>query len=373
MSDALRRDDHHDVRLLRSGLPAGGPPRRRADRVDQPRDGRPRQQGPHLRQGPLRAPVRALARPPHRAARARERRLPDRLLGGGDRRITEAFTRIKAEHGPDAIAGLASSRATNEDCYVMQRLMRAAIGTHNIDNCSRVCHSPTSFALRKSFGLSGATGSFDDIEAAEVALLIGVNPTQGHPVVGARIKQAAIKGLKLVTADPRRIELADYGAAPPRHPAGHQRGAPERAGARGDPRRPRGPRVRRRAHRGLRGGRRAGRGLHARERRGDHRRAGGRHRARGAPLRGRRARLHPLGPRRDRAPLRLGVRPADLQPRAADRQRRPAGRGAAAAARPEQRAGLVRPRRAAGHLHRLPARSRTTRSPRRSSGAGASR
>ena len=100
-------------------------------------------------------------------------------------RIADALGRIKAEHGPDAIAGLASSRATNEDCYVMQRLMRAAIGTHNIDNCSRVCHSPTSFALRKSFGMSGATGSFDDIEAAEVALLIGVNPTQGHPVVGA--------------------------------------------------------------------------------------------------------------------------------------------------------------------------------------------
>jgi formate dehydrogenase major subunit len=126
-------------------------------------------------------------------------------------RITEAFGRIKAEHGPDAIAGLASSRATNEDCYVMQRMMRAAIGTHNIDNCSRVCHSPTSWALRRSFGMSGATGSFDDIEAAQVALLIGVNPTQGHPVVGARIKQAAIKGLKLITADPRRIELADYG------------------------------------------------------------------------------------------------------------------------------------------------------------------
>jgi len=126
-------------------------------------------------------------------------------------RIADAFGRIKAEHGPDAIAGLASSRATNEDCYVMQRLMRAAVGTHNIDNCSRVCHSPTSWALRKSFGMSGATGSFDDIEAAEAALLIGVNPTQGHPVVGARIKQAAIKGLKLVTADPRRIELADYG------------------------------------------------------------------------------------------------------------------------------------------------------------------
>jgi formate dehydrogenase alpha subunit len=126
-------------------------------------------------------------------------------------RIVDAFGRIKSEHGPDAIAGLASSRATNEDCYVMQRMMRAAIGTHNIDNCSRVCHSPTSWALRKSFGMSGATGSFNDIEAAQVALLVGVNPTQGHPVVGARIKQAAIKGLKLVTADPRRIELADYG------------------------------------------------------------------------------------------------------------------------------------------------------------------
>jgi len=126
-------------------------------------------------------------------------------------RITEAFNKIKAEHGPDAIAGLASSRGTNEDCYAMQRLMRGAVGTHNIDNCSRVCHSPTSFALRSSLGLSGATGSFDDFEAADVALLVGVNPTQGHPVVGARIKQAAINGLKLITADPRRIELSDYG------------------------------------------------------------------------------------------------------------------------------------------------------------------
>jgi formate dehydrogenase major subunit len=126
--------------------------------------------------------------------------------------IAAELTRIKAAHGPDAIAGLASSRATNEDCYAMARLMRAAIGTNNIDNCSRVCHSPTSFALRKSFGLSGATGSFSDIDHAEVALLLGVNPTQGHPVVGARIKQAALRGCKLITIDPRRIELADYGA-----------------------------------------------------------------------------------------------------------------------------------------------------------------
>jgi formate dehydrogenase major subunit len=157
----------------------------------------------------------------HQFARSRERLTAPLVREGGSfrlaswdeavSRIAEAFGRIKAEHGPDAIAGLASSRATNEDCYVMQRLMRAAIGTHNIDNCSRVCHSPTSFALRKSFGLSGATGSFNDIEDAQVAFIIGANPTSGHPVVGARIKQAALRGLKLITADPRRIELADYG------------------------------------------------------------------------------------------------------------------------------------------------------------------
>ncbi|HVP03035.1 MAG TPA: formate dehydrogenase subunit alpha [Solirubrobacteraceae bacterium] len=126
-------------------------------------------------------------------------------------RIVADLGRIRAAHGPDAIAGLASSRATNEDCWVMQRLMRAAIGTNNIDNCSRVCHSPTSYALRRSLGYSGATGSFDDIERAHAAILIGANPTEGHPVVGARIKQAALRGLRLVTIDPRRIELADYG------------------------------------------------------------------------------------------------------------------------------------------------------------------
>lgn len=127
-------------------------------------------------------------------------------------RIAGELSRISSEHGADAIAGLASSRGTNEDCYAMARLMRAAIGTNNIDNCSRVCHSPTSFALRRSFGLSGATGSFADLDHAEVALLLGVNPTQGHPVLGARLKQAALRGCRLITIDPRRIELADYGA-----------------------------------------------------------------------------------------------------------------------------------------------------------------
>jgi formate dehydrogenase major subunit len=126
-------------------------------------------------------------------------------------RIVSELTRIKTDHGADAIAGLASSRATNEDCYAMSRMMRAAIGTNNIDNCSRVCHSPTSFAMRRTLGLSGATGSFSDFDGADAAILIGANPTEGHPVVGARIKQATMRGLRLVTIDPRRIELADYG------------------------------------------------------------------------------------------------------------------------------------------------------------------
>jgi formate dehydrogenase major subunit len=156
----------------------------------------------------------------HQFTRSRDR-LTSPLIREGDRfrsatwqeafdRITSELGRIKDAHGPDAIAGLASSRATNEDCYAMQRLMRAAIGTNNIDNCSRVCHSPTSYAMRRSFGLSGATGTFDDIDAAGAALLIGANATEGHPVAGARIKQAALRGMKLVTIDPRRIELADH-------------------------------------------------------------------------------------------------------------------------------------------------------------------
>jgi formate dehydrogenase alpha subunit len=157
----------------------------------------------------------------HQFSRSRDR-LTAPLIREGDgfrlatwkeatNRIVSELTRIKGSYGPDAIAGLASSRATNEDCYAMSRLIRAAIGTNNLDNCSRVCHSPTSFAMRKSLGLSGATGSFSDIDAADAAIIIGANPTEGHPVVGARIKQATMRGMRLVTIDPRRIELADYG------------------------------------------------------------------------------------------------------------------------------------------------------------------
>ena len=268
----------------------------------------------------------------HQFTRSRDR-LTSPLIREGDhfrvaswdealQRIVSELTRIKDQYGPDAIAGLASSRATNEDCYAMQRLMRAAVGTNNIDNCSRVCHSPTSFALRKSFGLSGATGSFTDIDHADVAMLIGVNPTQGHPVVGARIKQAALRGCKLITIDPRRIELADYGvihlAPRPGTNAAVALGFAHvvRRDGLTDPEfiaeRTEGYELAEELIDSLRP-RRGG---------GDHRHPRRRPRRGRSHLRRVERRLHPVGPGRHRAQVRLRGRPVALQPGHDDRQRR---------------------------------------------------
>jgi formate dehydrogenase major subunit len=113
-------------------------------------------------------------------------------------------------YGPSAVAAISSSRCTNEENYTLQKLMRAALGTNNIDNCSRVCHSPTSLGLIRSLGESGGTNSFEDLDYTRCVLLTGANPTEGHPVVGARMKEAVIRGAKLIVIDPRRIELATY-------------------------------------------------------------------------------------------------------------------------------------------------------------------
>ena len=157
-------------------------------------------------------------------------------LGGGDRTgSSPSSTRIKGDHGPDAIAGLASSRATNEDCYAMQRLMRAAIGTNNIDNCSRVCHSPTSFAMRKSLGLSGATGSFADIDARRRGDPHRRQPDRGPP--GRRRADQA--------GDAARHEARDDRPAPDR--ARRLRRAAPQPAARHERRRDARPRARRRA------------------------------------------------------------------------------------------------------------------------------
>jgi formate dehydrogenase major subunit len=124
--------------------------------------------------------------------------------------VATGLRRIVDQHGPDALCAISSSRCTNEENYILQKVFRAAIGTNNIDNCSRVCHSPTSLGLIRSFGESGGTNSFADIDLTRCLLLTGANPTEGHPVVGARMKEAVLHGAKLIVIDPRRIELATH-------------------------------------------------------------------------------------------------------------------------------------------------------------------
>jgi formate dehydrogenase major subunit len=111
-------------------------------------------------------------------------------------------------HGPDAIGILGSARATNEENYLTQKLARAVIGTNNVDCCARVCHTPSGVALKQMLGAGLGTNSFDDIEVARTLLVWGANATDDHPVVGARIKQAARRGARLIVVDPRRTELA---------------------------------------------------------------------------------------------------------------------------------------------------------------------
>ena len=122
--------------------------------------------------------------------------------------VATRMLEIKAKHGPNALAFLSSSRCTNEENYLVMKIARAAIGTNNVDNCSRVCHSPTSLGLIQSLGESGGTNSFADIDKTALMFLTGGNPTEGHPVLGARMKEAHLHGAKLIVADPRRIELA---------------------------------------------------------------------------------------------------------------------------------------------------------------------
>lgn len=124
--------------------------------------------------------------------------------------FAERLQKIKAEHGPDAIAGISSSRCTNEENYLMQKFMRAVIGTNNIDGCARVCHSPTALGMQRTFGTGAATNSINDLQHTDCILLIGANPTEAHPVTGAKIKQQVMKGKTLIVIDPRKTELARY-------------------------------------------------------------------------------------------------------------------------------------------------------------------
>jgi len=124
--------------------------------------------------------------------------------------VAERLQALRAQHGADSLAMLGSARATNEDNYIAQKFARVALGTHNVDCCARVCHTPSAAALKLMLGAGAATNSYDDFEIAQTILICGANPTENHPVLGARIKQAVRRGAQLIVIDPRRIELAEY-------------------------------------------------------------------------------------------------------------------------------------------------------------------
>ena len=114
---------------------------------------------------------------------------------------------VQATYGTDAIGGITSSRCTNEEVYVVQKMIRAAFGNNNVDTCARVCHSPTGYGLKQTFGTSAGTQDFASVQEADVILVIGANPTDAHPVFASRMKRRLRQGAELIVVDPRRIGL----------------------------------------------------------------------------------------------------------------------------------------------------------------------
>ena len=117
------------------------------------------------------------------------------------------FKRIQAKYGRHSVGGITSSRCTNEETFLVQKLIRAAFGNNNVDTCARVCHSPTGYGLKTTFGTSAGTQDFDSVEKVDVVMIIGANPTDGHPVFASRMKQRLRKGAKLIVIDPRRTDV----------------------------------------------------------------------------------------------------------------------------------------------------------------------
>jgi len=127
----------------------------------------------------------------------------DEAIGFTARRLRE----IQDRYGANSIGGISSSRCTNEEVFVVQKMVRAAFGNNNVDTCARVCHSPTGFGLKTTFGTSAGTQDFRSIEHSDVILLIGANPTDAHPVFASRMKRRLQKGARLIVIDPRRINI----------------------------------------------------------------------------------------------------------------------------------------------------------------------
>ena len=117
------------------------------------------------------------------------------------------FKRLQATYGRDSVGGITSSRCTNEETYLVQKLVRAAFGNNNVDTCARVCHSPTGYGLKTTLGESAGTQDFDSVMKADVIMVIGANPTDGHPVFASQMKRRLREGAKLIVVDPRRIDI----------------------------------------------------------------------------------------------------------------------------------------------------------------------
>ena len=117
------------------------------------------------------------------------------------------FKRIQAKYGRASVGGITSSRCTNEETFLVQKLVRAGFGNNNVDTCARVCHSPTGYGLKTTYGTSAGTQDFDSVEHTDVIMIIGANPTDGHPVFASRMKRRLRQGAKLIILDPRRIDL----------------------------------------------------------------------------------------------------------------------------------------------------------------------
>jgi len=117
------------------------------------------------------------------------------------------FKRIQAAHGKDSIGGITSSRCTNEETFLVQKLVRAAFGTNNVDTCARVCHSPTGYGLKHTLGESAGTQEFVSVQHADVIVVIGASPTEAHPVFASQMKRRLRAGARLIVIDPRAIAL----------------------------------------------------------------------------------------------------------------------------------------------------------------------
>jgi len=119
------------------------------------------------------------------------------------------FREIQAKYGRDSIGGITSSRCSNEETYLVQKLVRAGFGNNNVDTCARVCHSPTGYGLKTTLGESAGTQAFESVAKADVVMLIGANPTDAHPVFASRLKRRLREGARLIVVDPRKTELVD--------------------------------------------------------------------------------------------------------------------------------------------------------------------